>query len=88
MGEIRIEISSLDEEIKNLEKLKKKIDSLLVRPPKIIGGGLSVQQLEDIEKMYKKIHRQIGTLVLNTILFMDDIRETLLEQEEEISKQF
>ena len=60
-------------EIGNLRALEQKINATNIKCPGVVGGGSSIQELENIGKMYQTIHTQLAALVLSTVSFMENV---------------
>ena len=87
MSEIKINIDNLDYEISELKALAEEIKSKGIERPAVVGGGTSIQALEDIGLTYEKIQGQLGILVSNTASFMQNVRDTAVEQDKKIAQE-
>lgn len=76
MAEINIKITEIDNEITKLQGLQSKCDSRNVAPPATVGGGKTVNELEDIADVYKTLNRNFSELVSNTISFLQNVRNS------------
>lgn len=75
MSEIKINTVNLNIEILKLKILKKRIEDSNVKCPTVVGGGTSIQELENICNGYKLLHSKMLLLVSNTIAFMKNAGE-------------
>lgn len=85
MAEIKINIDNLEAEITKLKTLSESIASKKEKCPETVGGGSSIQQLENIGIAYGKIHEQIATLVANTADFMKSVRDETVKMDNQIA---
>jgi len=88
MGEIKIKTSNLSTEIGNLRALNQKISSSCIKCPAVVGGGTSIQEIENIGKTYRKMHNQFGTLVSSTISFMENVNNSYKSSDNKASGGF
>lgn len=54
--------------------------------PEIIGGGNSIQMVENIENITKEIHCLLDTLISNTALFMQNLYDSYVSNDINIAK--
>ena len=76
MSEINIKITEIDNAIAKLQGLQSKCSLINTTPPITVGGGKTVNELEDIAEVYKALNIQFGELILNTILFFQNIKNS------------
>lgn len=76
MAEIKINTGNLTAEIGKLKELKNSINNTNILCPATVGGGTSIQELEDIGKLYKSLHNQFGILVSSTASFMENVNQS------------
>lgn len=82
MGKIDIRFDTLNEAIDKLNKLERKRNSIDISPPTTVGGGMTVNEMEEIASEYKKLHAALGTLITNTSLFLQNVRDSFQEIDE------
>ena len=76
MPEIRIKDDALNTEVNNLRNLNKRIGASNIKCPTVVGGGSSIEQIENIGKSYQQMHKQLEMLVSSTISFMENINNS------------
>lgn len=76
MAEIKISINALDDAITKLKSLKESCSSFDTKFPDIIGGGSTVNELENIANTYKNMNTDFLTLISNTISFMENVKSS------------
>ena len=81
MAEIKINISELNNLIPKVQAVKNCANDILSRnvPPETVGGGLTVGELEELSNLYHSIYRDIEELASNTVLFLQNVRDTYIE---------
>lgn len=88
MSEIKIKNDALSTEISNLRNLNTKIRSSNIKCPTVVGGGTSIQQIENIGKSYQQMHKQLEMLVSSTVSFMENINNSYKSSDKKASKVF
>lgn len=78
MSEINIKISELDAAITNLQSLKSACDGINTIAPTTVGGGKTVNEIENIASVYKSLNTHVGDMISNTIYFMQNIRASFI----------
>lgn len=86
MAEKKIHLDNLEKEIGSLGALSEKISNEKTAPPNVVGGGSSVQMLENIGLTYEKMQEQLGILVIETIAFMKSVWGKVSEKDNELAK--
>lgn len=61
--------------------MKSKCDSRSTPPPVTIGGGKTVNELEDIANVYKTLICSCGELISNTILFFQNVKDSYVSSD-------
>ena len=81
MAEIKINISELNNLIPKIQEVKNCANGIYSSntPPETIGGGLAVGELEELSNLYHSIYRDIEELASNTVLFLQNVRDTYVE---------
>ena len=79
MSEINIKISELDAAITNLQSLKSACDGINTIAPTTVGGGKTVNEIENIASVYKSLNIHVGDMISNTISFMQNIEPVSLQ---------
>ena len=74
MSEINIKISELDAAITNLQSLKSACDGINTIAPTTVGGGKTVNEIENIASVYKSLNTHVGDM----ISFMQNIRASFI----------
>lgn len=74
VAEIKVRIQELDSAIAKLKTLQVKCDNEKEKPPTVVGGGKSVNEIEEIGKMYLTLNSHTGTLISNTISFLSNVK--------------
>lgn len=85
MGEIKIKIDALDSKIQELQILQRRIGSNITTCPQVVGGGSSVMEFEKIANMYKTLNSSMLLLVINTVSFMDSLKESYVGSDRKAS---
>lgn len=83
MSEIKINTEKLSNYIQELKDFKIKSFSSC---PEIVGGGNSIQTVENIENITKEIHCLLDTLISNTALFMQNLYDSYVSNDINIAK--
>ena len=78
VSEINIKISELDVAIANLQSLKFACDGMNSIVPTTVGGGKTVNEIENIASVYKSLNTCVGDMISNTISFMQNIRASFI----------
>ncbi len=76
MAEIKINIAEIDNAITKLKALKSRCRGMSTTAPSTVGGGRSVNELEAMASVYKATHTSLGTLIDNTISFLQNVRDS------------
>lgn len=83
MSEIKINTEKLSNYIQELKDFEIKSFSSC---PEIVGGGNSIQMVENIENITKEIHCLLDTLISNTALFMQNLYDSYVSNDISIAK--
>ena len=86
MSEIKININNLEQEIICLRSLASNVSSNKTERPQVVGGGESIQALENLGLTFEQMKEQVEILVTETIAFMNGIKTTIEKQDEDIAK--
>ncbi|WP_027438589.1 hypothetical protein [Lachnospira multipara] len=81
MAEIVVDIECLGTEINKLNELKNKITSNKKGPTGVVGGGNTVSNIENIGNKFKDIEDKMEVLVQSTVSFMDNIKTSYTESD-------
>lgn len=76
MAEIKVKVSEINNAITKLQGLQSKCNSRNTTPPVTVGGGKTVNELENIANVYKTLNTQFETLLSNTISFLQNVRDS------------
>lgn len=86
MAEIQIKIDKLSESITKLCGLKESCQSWNTTCPETVGGGQTVNELESIASLYKNLNVHFIDLISNTILFMENMKDSFEESDNEAAR--
>ena len=86
MSEINVKITEINNAITKLQGLQLRCASRTTTPPATVGGGKTVNELEDIAKVYKNINTNFGELNKNTIMFLQNIRDSYISSDTKATK--
>lgn len=78
MAEININIAEIDNAVAKLRNLQLAINNA----PATVGGGNTVNELEEISEVYKKIDGNFIQLVLNTASFLENVKKSYASVDE------
>ena len=76
MAEINVKVSEINNAITRLEGLRSECRSIITTPPATIGGGKTVNELENIAVVYKELNTHFEDLITNTISFLRNVRDS------------
>ncbi len=82
MAEIKINIAELNNSISKMQSLKSKCSSNQKTAPKTVGGGKTVNELESIAALYRTIDSNLETMILNTISFLTNLRDSFVASDQ------
>ncbi|WP_075718710.1 hypothetical protein [Roseburia sp. 499] len=85
MGKIEIDINALNVFISELKTLQSNWLNHEVNSPETVGGGGTVNQLEEIAKVYAGLQIKMGALLSGTISFLDYTKKEYEEQDKAIA---
>lgn len=75
MSEINIKIDVLENAINELKSVKQECDATKKTPPETVGGGKTVNELEEIGKLYQKMNEHVSLMFESTILFLQKTKD-------------
>lgn len=75
MSEISVKINVLAQKISELESLKQSCNNAKSNPPSTVGGGKTVNELEEIGKLYKTMYDHFLEMISSTISFMQKTKD-------------
>ena len=81
MAEIHVNIPEINNAITQLQSLKTEIDSCPATP-EVVGGGKTINELEDILQLYLDFNADLSGLVSNTIAYFQNLRDSYTESDE------
>ena len=87
MSEIHIKVTEINNAITKLQALQSKSSSMNTHAPATVGGGKTVNQLENIADTYKKLNNCLEELFSNTILFLGNIRDSFSSSDTKAANQ-
>lgn len=76
MAEIKIKVSEINSAITRLQGLQSRCNLRNTTPPATVGGGKTINELEDIADAYKTLNTHFEDLVSNTISFLQNVRDS------------
>lgn len=76
MAEINVNVTEINNAITKLQGLQSECNSRNTTSPATVGGGKTVNELEDIANVYKKLNTHFEDLLLNTISFLQNVRDS------------
>lgn len=76
MAEIKVKVSEINNAITRLQGLQSRCISRNTTPPATVGGGKTVNELEDIADVYKTLNTHFEDLISNTISFLQNVRDS------------
>lgn len=82
MSEINIKITEISNAIEKLRELQSKFNSRNTTPPSTVGGGNTVNELENIAGVYKTLNRDFSELLSNTIAFLNNVKTSYEESDQ------
>lgn len=81
MSEIKVNILNLDGAISKLNNYAANWASNPTTPPTTVGGGKTVNELEELAKMYKDLNDHMVSLASNTAAFFSNVRTSYQESD-------
>lgn len=81
MGIIKIDIACLNQAINKMNTYKKNWAANNTTAPTTVGGGKTVNELEEIAQLYKDLNKLMVTLASNTAEFLTDVKESYEESD-------
>lgn len=87
MAEINVKITEINNEITKLQNLRTRCDSINTAVPSTVGGGQTVNELENIATVYKTMNRELGELISNTISFLQNVRDSYVFSDAKAAKE-
>ena len=86
MVEINIKISEINNAITKLQGLRTRCNSRNTTPPITVGGGKTVNALEEMAEVYVALNNNFGEFVSNTILFLQNVRDSYAGSDSKAAK--
>lgn len=81
MSQIDIKVDSVSAAIGELRTLKQACDSAKKNPPGTVGGGKTVNELEEIGKLYIKMYEHFSQMISSTITLLEKTKSGFLESD-------
>jgi len=88
MIKIFVKPDSLDTAINRFKDVESVMNGILGPRQTIVGGGKMACEVEQLDEMYQELEKQLRTLIHNTIGFMQNVRDSYTEQDENIAAEF
>ena len=86
MAEIKINTSKLDDVIKRLGVLEKNWNANDTKPPVTVGGGKTVNELEELAAVYQNLNSHMAALASTTAAFLKGVKESYQESDQKAAK--
>ena len=81
MSEIKVNIENLEGAISKLNNYAKNWASNPSTPPATIGGGKTVNELEELAKIYEELNDHMVLLASNTATFFTNVKNSYQESD-------
>lgn len=82
MSEIKVNLTNLESGIKRFKTLATNWEANDTAPPVTVGGGITVNEFEELAQVYKNLNDHMVTLATNTAEFLTDIKESYQESDQ------
>lgn len=76
MAEINIKVTEIDNAIEKLQSLQLRCSSIDTTSPITVGGGKTVNELENIATKFKIMNINLENFITNTISFLQNARDS------------
>ena len=84
MAEINVNITEIDNAITKLHGLLEKNEC--ATPPVTVGGGKSVNELENIANTYMMLNKSFEDLISNTISFLQNVKDSYVSSDKKAAE--
>ena len=81
MMEIRVETAALETVAKKMSELASEWQARNTNPPATVGGGKTVNQFEELAKIYKELNAGMVKLASNTSLFLTNVKNSFVDSD-------
>ena len=81
MAEINVKITEINNAITKLKGLQSKCKSRNTTPPTTVGGGKTVNELENIANIYNMMNHDFEELISNTISFLQNVKNSYVSSD-------
>lgn len=81
MSQINIKSDAIDSAVKDLRSLKQSCDSANTNPPGTVGGGKTVNELEEIGKLYQTMYTHFSQMISSTISLLEKTKTGFAESD-------
>lgn len=75
MATIDIKINTLESAINELKSVKQSCDGTKKTPPATVGGGKTVNELEEIGKLYQAMNGHLSAMIGSTISLLQKTKD-------------
>lgn len=75
MPEINVKIAPFDFAIMKLQQIQQSCSSAKTAPPATEGGGKTVQEMEEMGKLYNDMYDHFMELVSSSVLFLQKAKD-------------
>lgn len=86
MIEVNIKVTEINNTIGKLQSLQSRYSSIDITPPTTVGGGKTVNELENLAATYKMMNVYLRSLISNTISFLQNVRDSYVSSDEEAAR--
>lgn len=82
MSEINVNIVKLNSGIARMQRLQSKCSGTKTAKPATVGGGKTVNELENMAGTYEKLNVHLEKLLSNTTSFLENVRDSYISSDE------
>ncbi len=82
MSEIKVNLDNLEGAILKLNNYAANWESNPTTPPATVGGGQTVNELEELAQMYKDLNTHMVTLASTTAAFFTNVKNSYQESDQ------
>lgn len=75
MATIDIKINTLESAINELKSVKQSCDGAKKLPPTTVGGGKTINELEEIGKLYQTMNGHLSMMISSTISLLQKTKD-------------
>lgn len=87
MGTIKISYSELETKIFELQTMRTDWNNYATKiKPELSGGGMTITVADEVAEAYVKLYKAVCTLCDNTISFMENVKKSVSNTDEEAAE--